>query len=77
MDVQTAIFFDSRGIERTMEMSVITGNTKMLRPDRSQLVTLSGSKVVRDPKSDHVFLLHLDNTFEDEFGNTWTLKHES
>jgi hypothetical protein len=76
MDVQTAIFFDSRGIERSMEIALITGNTKMLKPDRSQLVTLSGSRVVRDPKTDHVFALQLDDTFRDEFGNVWTLKHE-
>ena len=75
MDVQIATFFDSRGIERTMEMSLVTGNAKMLKPDRSPLVTLSGSRVVRDPASDHVYLLHADDTFEDEFGNTWTLKH--
>ena len=74
MDVQTAIFYDNRGIERVMEISLITGNTKTLTPDRSQLVTLSGSRMVRDPRNDRRFALHVDDTFHDEFGNTWTLK---
>lgn len=76
MDVQTAIFYDSRGIERVMEISLITGNTKILTPERSQLVSLSGSRLVRDPRNDQRFALHNDDTFQDEFGNTWTLKRE-
>jgi hypothetical protein len=74
MDVQIAIFYDTRGIERAMEISVVTGNTKMLAPERSQLVTLSGSRMVRDPRNDQRYALHADDTFQDEFGNTWTLK---
>jgi hypothetical protein len=74
MDVQTAVFRDSRGIERTMEIISSTGNTKMLTPHRTQLVTLSGSRMVRDTRNDQRFTLNPDDTFEDEFGNTWVLK---
>jgi hypothetical protein len=75
MDVQIAVFRDSRGIERTMEIISSTGNTKMLTPHRTQLVTLSGSRMVRDTRNDQRFTLQPDDTFQDEFGNTWTLKY--
>ena len=74
MDVQIAVFRDSRGIERTMEILSSTGNTKMLTPHRTQLVTLSGSRMVRDTRNDQRFTLNADDTFLDEFGNLWSLK---
>ena len=74
MDVQVAIFRDSRGIERAMEVISSTGNTKMLTPHRTQLVSLSGSRMVRDMKNDQRFTLQPDDTFRDEFGNVWMLK---
>lgn len=75
MNVQIATFRDSRGIERKMEIFSSTGNTKMLTPHRTQLVTLSGSRMVRDTRNDQRFTLNPDDTFQDEFGNTWTLEH--
>jgi len=75
MEVQIAVFRDSRGIERTMEILSSTGNTKMVTPHRTQLVTLSGTRIVRDTRNDQRFTLHPDDTFQDEFGNTWMLKY--
>jgi len=75
MDVQIAVFRDSRGIERTMEILSSTGNTKMLTPHRTQIVPLSGSRMNRDTRNDQRFTLQPDDTFQDEFGNTWTLKY--
>jgi len=57
-----------------MEIFSRTGNTKMLTPHRTQLVTLSGSRMVRDTRNDQRFTLNPDDTFQDEFGNIWTLK---
>ena len=74
MDVQIAIFRDSRGIERAMEILSSTGNTKMLTPHRTQLVSLSGTRMVRDMRNDQRFTLQPDDTFQDEFGNVWALK---
>ena len=75
MEVQVAVFRDSRGIERTMEIISSIGNTKLVAPQRTQLVSLSGSRMVRDTRNDQRFTLHSDDTFEDEFGNRWSLKH--
>ena len=74
MDVQIAVFRDSRGIERQMEIISSSGNTKMLTPHRTQLVTLTGSRMVRDMRNDQRFALLPDDTFQDEFGNRWALK---
>jgi hypothetical protein len=74
MDVQISVFRDARGIERAMEIIASSGNTKMLTPHRSQLVTHSGSRMVRDTRNDQRFTLNPDDTVQDEFGNKWSLK---